>query len=40
MDEVIRSLPELDRLAGKSVLHKTCVEKEDMAQFISDFLGV
>ncbi|MBO5765816.1 MAG: threonine synthase, partial [Lentisphaeria bacterium] len=27
-------------LAGKSVLHKTCVEKEDMAQFISDFLGV
>ena len=27
-------------LADKAVLHKTCVEKEDMAKFISSFLGV
>lgn len=27
-------------LAGKTVLHNSCVEKEDMAKFISGFLGV
>ena len=27
-------------LAGKSVLHKSCVEKEEMARFITDFLGI
>ena len=27
-------------LADKEVLHKSCVEKEDMAKFIADFLGV
>ena len=27
-------------LADKAVLHTSCVEKEDMAKFIADFLGV